>query len=111
VRPVISITVAGDHVIAKNIGSGPALNLKYVHYEGVSKMTSKTYPIVGIGECVDAGIETNLIYSQLDKDPMTYGVEYESLGGIKYKSEASWIKSAQQSSDKLEIKLHIARLN
>jgi hypothetical protein len=108
---VVGIVVTDGRVEARNVGNGPALNLEYTYYRGVCETTSETLPILRVDEWIDGGRESDLFFTQLTKNPKTFEITYESVGGVRYRSEANWTIMTKESPSRTLFKLSISRLN
>jgi hypothetical protein len=87
------------HLRLTNVGTGPAVNLRFSIRALGSPQNEEPYrgPVLGPTASFDSGVSTNAL-----PDPALVVIEYGSLGGLKYQTEVTiearrWIRAVRFS--------------
>ena len=102
-RPVLAIFEDFPKLEFKNVGTGPALNVRYVFATNISKESERATTAIAVGEGASFG---DLAFFLLRK---AVEISYESVSGRAYVTRGEWKADAAGVAHALTLKITEAK--
>ncbi len=101
-RPVIAITEEFPKLEFRNVGTGPALNVRYLFATDIGRATKRETTAVAIGEGAGLGDLAYFVIRDVE-------ISYESVSGRHYVTKGSFLKDDQGTASSLVLQISVTK--